>query len=111
MSVHGNVFSGEKRAGNFLNIYATMSLSARTMHNVVISLDVLESTACPLQLTCFKVFDRRHMRHDRYIVLIWCTCCKKNIKTFHNAKNGKKLGLHSCDGFEHTELHSFYQRC
>jgi len=55
----------KKRAGNFLNMYATISLSARTLHNADISLDVLESTARPLQLTCFKVFDRRHMRQDR----------------------------------------------
>jgi hypothetical protein len=48
-------------AGNFLNMYATTSLSARTLHNAVISLDVLESIACPLQLTSFKVFDRRYM--------------------------------------------------
>jgi len=70
MYVHGNVPSGEKRTGNFLNMYATIKLSAGTLHNADISLDVLESTACPLQLTCFKVSDRRHMRQDRYIVFI-----------------------------------------
>jgi hypothetical protein len=69
MYVHDNAPSDDKRTGKFLSMYATMSLSARTLHNAVISLDVLQSTACPLQLTCFKVFDRRHMRQDRYIAL------------------------------------------
>jgi len=65
MYIHGNGSSGKKRAGNFLNIYVTLSLSARTLHNAVISLDVLDSIACPLQLACFKVFDGRHMRQER----------------------------------------------
>lgn len=70
MYVHCNVSSGEKRAENFLNMYAIMSLPARALHNAVISLDVLESNVCPFQLTGFKMFDRRHVRQDRYIVLI-----------------------------------------
>jgi len=68
MYAHGNVSSDDKRTENFLNMYATMSLSARTLYNAVISLDFLQSTACPLQLPCFKVLDRRHMRQDRYNV-------------------------------------------